>query len=213
MTSSSASATPRKPLLQFALHGLLLALLVGYWPTPRELYPDFFRSHARVLYGGGDEPRVKLGPAPPGPVREDSVMEGYTRGALEPAWRVELSTIKLGYWPSAVMLALLLATPMATRARWVAAAIGLLWLHVFALGRVGLGVWLGFEELAQGPGREPEGSVLALRTGLEVLNSNIVVIASVLLVWVVLGRPRENLSLGRLGEVFGPQLGSYPPDS
>jgi hypothetical protein len=211
MTSSNASATLRKPLLQFALHGLLLALLLGYWPTPREIYPDFLRSQARVLYGMGEEPRVKLGATVAGAMREDSVMEGYTPGDPAPSWRVEFSALKLGYWPSAVMLALLLATPMTTRARCIAAAIGLLWLHVFALGRLGLGAWLGFQELAQGPGAEVGAAILAARTGLEVLNSNIVVIASVFFAWVILGRPFEHLSLGRLGEAFGSGPGASPP--
>ena len=44
MTSSNDNARPRKSLLLFATHGLLLALLLGYWPTLREVYPEFFRS-------------------------------------------------------------------------------------------------------------------------------------------------------------------------
>ena len=207
MTSSNDNAQPRKSLLLFASHGLLLALLIGYWPTLREVYPEFLRSQARVVLNAGSEREVRLAPAIQG---EDSVMEGYVAGSEEPAWRVSLSTLNLGYWPSAVLVALLLATPLSVRARWIAALLGLLWLDAFALGRAGLAAWLGFEEVARGPGSDPEGLVLALRTGLEVLNSNIVVIASVFLAWVVLARPLETLSLGRLAEAFGPAAGGSP---
>ena len=64
--------------------------------------------------------------------------------------------------------------------------------------------------LRGGLGSTRKGLVLALRTGLEVLNSNIVVIASVFLAWVVLARPLETLSLGRLAEAFGPDAGGSP---
>ncbi len=207
MTSSNGNVRSRKPIFVFLVHALLLAVLIGYWPTPREVYPEFFRSQARFVYGAGEEPSVYLAAATRG---EDTVMEGYTPGSEEPAWRVSISAITLGYWPSAVMLALLLATPLSTRSRCIAAALGLLWLHAFALGRLGLAIWLGFEEVARGIETEASGAVLGLRTGLEVLNSNIVVIASVFLAWVVLARPLETLSMGRLGEALAPGAGGSP---
>ena len=48
MPESIRSPIPPKPVLLFAIHALVLALLIGYWPSPRAVYPGLFRAQARL---------------------------------------------------------------------------------------------------------------------------------------------------------------------
>jgi hypothetical protein len=195
---------PPKPIALFAAHALALALLVGWWPSARAVYPAVFRAQAAAVFGTGDPPEIRLRPAT-GADREekDTFVEAFPGDGGEPSWRLAISSLRLGYWPKAVLLALLLATPMTALRRAVAIALGLVWLDAFALGRLGLDIQRAFGELAREGGGDVGGALLAYRTASKVLNSNIVVIAAVLLGWAALARPRQALALGSLARVLG----------
>lgn len=202
--NSTSSPTPPKPVLVFALHALVLSLLLGYWPTPRQVYPAALRAQAEWVYGPATDPVVELRAAPEsaGAVT-DTWMEAYAANDDEPLWRIAFSAIRMGYWPSAVLVALLLATPMTAKRRLAASAIGLAWVHVVALGRIGIEILRASEELlARGTGSETR-ALIAARSASEVLNSNIVVIAVVLIGWAVVAAPRRHLDLGGLLRLLG----------
>lgn len=213
MTSTRPSPKPPKPVLLFAAHALALALLLGYWPSARAVHPPLFRLQCDLLFGS--EGTLEFLPAAAAAGEShDTWVQSYAPGASVPQWRIGLSAVRMGYWPSAVLVALLLATPLSARRRLVAVLIGLLWLDAFALGRVGLEILRAFEELRQGGAdAHAEGTLLLYRTASEVSNSNIVVIAAVLLAWVATARPRRNLALGALGRLLGVPAGSGPRGS
>lgn len=182
----------------------MLALLLGYWPSARAVYPPFFRLQCDLVFG--EAGRLEFRAAAGAPEVDDTFVESFPAGEAVPQWRISLSAVRMGWWPSAVLLALLLATPMPARRRLLAAGIGLAWLDVFAVGRVGLEILRAFGELAQGgPDAPASGSLLLYRTVSEVSNSNIVVIAAVLLAWVATAQPRRNLELGALARLIGVQ--------
>jgi hypothetical protein len=177
------------------------------------VYPGLFRAHAELLLGRGDPPAIRLRAAA-GDERlraaagadagaEDTFVEAFGAQGDEPRFRLGISALRLGYWPSAVLIALLLATPMPAARRAIAIAIGLLWLDAFALGRLGVEVGRAFAELARGDSDEVSGALLCYRTAANVLSANIVVIAAVLLGWAALARPRQSLALGSLARVLG----------
>lgn len=206
MTSSSS---PPKPILLFAAHALALALLLGYWPSARDLYPGVFRAAAGAVLGAAGDDLVLRPGVQRGAAAADSFLEGYAGETPDPEWRVTFSTLRMGYWPFAVLAALLFATPMPARRRAVALALGLLWIGAFALVRLVLEMHRAETELAHGGAKAAEeGSVLLYRSASEVLNSNIVVIAAVLLAWVVLANPQRVLRMGGLARLLGVKRGS-----
>jgi hypothetical protein len=188
----------------FALHALVLTLLLGYWPTPRALYPAWLHLQGNAVYG--DVAGVELRTAPPERYdTRDTVMEGLDPASQEPRWRARFDALSLGYWPSAALLALLLATPLGGWRRLAGALAGLVWIHGLALLRIGMEILRANAEVASGvPGAQgAAGELLALRATVEVLNSNIVTIAAVLVAWVAVARPRRSLALGSLQRLLG----------
>ncbi len=172
------------------MQAFLLSLLIGWWPTPRALYPVFVRAHAAPLIGASGSQQVTLR-ASNGKLGDvDTLMEGFVPGDRTPRWRAELSTLRLGWWPSAVLVALVLATPMTTRRRLAALCAGLLWVEIYLLLRLAAGAGYASFEARYGPGAPLTGPLHALlRTSTEVLEANGVLIAVVLLGFVVVARP------------------------
>ena len=150
MTSTSSPA-PSKSLPLFAVHALVVALLLGYWPSARDLYPDLFRAGVGAVFASGEAPSLAVRP---GRLRGDDVTDTFVErlGApeAEPRWRINLSSIRMGYWPSAVLAALLFATPMPGRRRAWALLVGFVWIGAYALGRLWLEVLRADAELAGG---------------------------------------------------------------
>jgi hypothetical protein len=199
--TSSRAEIPPKPVALFALHALALALLLGWWPTPRALYPELLYAQGNAIFAG-----ARLRAAPPERYEtRDSLMEGFAPDSGELRWRVRFDAINVGYWPSAVLLALLLATPLPARRRSLGVVGGLLWIDALALGRLAVEVLHATAEVESGaPGAAgAAGTLLLLRTSSEVLNSNIVTIAAVLLGWVAVASPRRTLELGGLERLLG----------
>jgi hypothetical protein len=181
----------------------VLALLIGYWPSARDAYPALFRALAATVFESDGPDLLLLRPAVGDSLAEkDTFVEAFDADGGEPHWRLVISAVRLGYWPSAVLMALLLATPLSARRRLLAVGAGLAWLHAFALLRLSLEIQRAFGEL-EGAGVEAGGSLLAYRTASEVLNSNIVVIAAVFLGWVAVSRPRKALEMGALSRLLG----------
>ena len=179
-----------KPVLLFAAHALALTLLIGLWPTPRAAYPGLFHAHANALLHGGE---VRLEPPPaesdPG---IDTVLVG-------PAWRSSFSVERLGWWPSAALIALLLATPLTPLRRAAAALAGLAGLDAFALARIAVEIAYANAAVAQSSGAPPSRVLeVLLRIGSESLTASIPSAAAVLVCWVVLARPRRAIDLAPL---------------
>lgn len=196
----SASATPRpppKPLPWFVAHTVALTLLLGFWPTPRAIYPALFHAHANALLASLEAPRVELAaPAPGSDARTDTVMIGSARAGEPEAWRSSFSVLRIGYWPSALLVALLLATPLSSLRRALALAGGLALVDLFTLARIGVEIAYAGYEVAHGPGGPARGPWhLLLRVGSESLTATIPAVAFVLVCWVVSASPWRSIDL------------------
>jgi hypothetical protein len=189
--SAPGPKRPPKPVLLFAAHAIALALLIGLWPTPRAAYPGLFRAHANALVRPWDvrlEPPVAADPAS----GVDTVMQGS-------AWRSSFSVERLGWWPSAALVALLLATPLSPLRRASAALIGLALLDAFALARIAVEIAYLNAEVAQvGGAALPSALRVLLRVGSESLTASIPSAAAVFVCWVALARPRSAIDLAPL---------------
>jgi hypothetical protein len=195
--SASANPRPPKPLHWFAAHAIALALLLGFWSAPRDAYPAIFHAHANALLAGLATPHVRL--AAPGPdslAGTDTAMRGAPRAGAEPAWESSFGVVRIGYWPSAALAALLLATPLAPLRRALAVAAGLALVDLFTLARIGVEIAYASYEVAHGPGGPTRGLAhLLLRVGSESLTATIPSAAFVLVCWVVLARPLRTIDL------------------
>lgn len=192
MRALRALPPPKRPGL-FAVQALLLTLAIGFWPTPRELYPGLFHAQANALFAALGAPELRLATPPPGSgVATDTLLERRAPGAAEPAWQSWFSLTRIGYWPSAALLALLLATPLRPGRRALAALAGLTLLDALTLARVGVEIAHADRALAQGMDG-PLG--LLLRIGSESLTATIPSVAFVFGCWVLVASPRRAIDL------------------
>jgi hypothetical protein len=194
------------------VQAVVLTLAIGYWPTPREQFPALFQAGAQAaLTAAGAHVQLSAAEAagPPGDAAVDTAMDGYRADGTGPVWRSQFSALRLGWWPAAGLLALLLATPMGARARLLALGGGLALLALLALGRLGLEIAYLYSELERGPGGPAQGLVhLLLRVGSESLTATIPTAAGVFVVWVLVGRPWSTLDLSALQTLLGLSRGA-----
>jgi len=204
VTPSAPSPTPSKPVVVFAAHALALTVLIGFWPTPKSLYPAGFHALGNALLGRGEVPwaRFRAPVAETGEI--DTVMQGALADLDEPAWTSKYSAVRIGYWPSAALVAFVLATPMGSRRLLASLVAGLGLLQLLTVGRACVTSAYAYYELAHGPGAPARGPLhLLLRTGSESLTASIPSAALVFVVWVLVARPRRTLDLGILRRLLG----------
>lgn len=140
---------PRSLILRF-LGGFVFAyaLLILPWPGGRELYARYFRTLGRLAFAQEGSRRIlRLEPFPAGSGHSlDTQIMLANRGQLDaagtgPVRILELDTHGVGWVPTALLLALILATPVSRGRRGRALFWGLLWIHAFILFSLGVYIW------------------------------------------------------------------------
>jgi hypothetical protein len=119
---------------------IVYALLMIPWPGLEQAYSAVFRMGANVTYGlfGGDV-GIRFRPPKEGEGEADAEITLSKRHGNAMATRhIPTQARHLGYRPTAVAVALLLATPNPWRRKWRGLFWGLLAVHVFIGLRVGL---------------------------------------------------------------------------
>jgi hypothetical protein len=205
----------RSSIPLFAAQALALALLIGHWPTPKQHYPAFLHAHAApILSWATGHPVGLRGPQSGEPADVDTVMKGYAHGSIHPLWVSRFSVTRVGYWPSAVLAALILATPLAPLRRAAALLAGLVLLDLVTLGRLGIEIAYAYYEVGHGPGQAAQGAAhFLLRVGSESLTATIPSAAAVLLIWVLVANPRRALDLASVRAFLGlDAAAAAPPD-
>jgi hypothetical protein len=200
---ASVTAQPRpKPVYGFAAHAIALSLLIGFWPTPRAVYPALFQAHANALFARLAPTDVRF--APSTLPRTDTAMSvAVPRAGAGAAWESSFSVTRLGYWPSAVLLAMLLATPLTARRRALAAVLGLALVDLFALARIGVEIAYLYQRPHE-PGPPAHGAVsVLLGVGSESLTATIPSAAFVLVCWIALATPWRAIDLGAVRALTG----------
>lgn len=146
----------RRRIVRFLLlalgYGALLQLL---WPAVGGAYRDLFLGSTRIAFGDFGEGRVVVVEAVPqkratgtdGMMYPRLVSE---RGTLS---AIAVSTFRQGYLPTAILLALILATAVPWARRWRVLPVALLVLHAFLGLRTGLALAFGFSTVQDASGR------------------------------------------------------------
>ncbi len=201
MTSSSRRR--RKPVLVFAAQAALLGVLLGLLPVASQVYPRVFNAHAEVIYNAAlgvlsPERSVRAVALDPSEHkdRRDTRLVGLGPHREPYEWRSHFRIASRGWWPTALALGMVLATPLPARRRLLAAAGAVLLMDVLVLLRVGAVVAVYFAMA------EPEPDPRWLRLGEAVIasfNSWVFGLVTVLFTWASLASPAATIDL-RLAE-------------
>lgn len=127
---------PARVLCGFFIRLLLIFIpLILLWPAVSGVYGRLLRDAGNALAGLGSGGRVWFSPATGGNPRHDTMVEVKDRQAGSQR-DTTFSSRKYGYMPSALVLALILATPVPWSRRWRAVLWGLLWVHAYVAVRL-----------------------------------------------------------------------------
>lgn len=203
-----------KPLGRFVVHAIALTLLIGFWPTPRDVFPALFHAQANAVFALLPGPSVELRtPDPASGIPTDTLLVGAPRPGAPPAWTSWFSVRRIAWWPAAALVAMLLATPLRPGRRTLAIAGGLALLDALTLGRIGVEIAYASYELVHGPGEPARGIAhLLLRTGSEALTATIPSAAFVFVTWAAVASPWRTIDLSAARALVGmpqrPRVGS-----
>ena len=117
---------------------LYLGLLLAPWPGRMAAYSTVFQAEGNLLCKPfGKQCRLRFIPPPPGAPAQACQAE-FTNRKVNASGTLPLNTHQHGYAPTAVVVALVLATPIPWRRRWRALLWGVLAVQGFVALRVSL---------------------------------------------------------------------------
>jgi hypothetical protein len=211
--SPSRARPKRKPIALFAVQAAVLGLALLFLPGVRHVYPRVFNEHANLVFHWfGDHREVRFKTLPPGTRKDgsDSRMSGYGPGYSKAQWRLIYRIQSRGWWPTAMLIGMVLATPLALRRRLIALVGGVLLLDGTLLLRIAVTAETMFG--ASGP-RPDALATRVLDPVIESFNSWVPPTVCVLLSWVVVARPSRTIDV-RGGWVAGLlRRGARPADA
>lgn len=201
------SSIPRKPVHHFLAEALILFLLLGWFPTLKGVYPSLFELQGnRVFQSFGANRALRFERLASDTKRHDMRMLGLDkRRPREPRFEARFDSTRVGYWPIAGLVALILATPM-TRSRRVASLLGgLALLDLVTLGRVAIvGQSLFVQARATRLGQELPAWGAALRVLTESVDATVPSFAFVLVIWVFVASPLRTLDVSPVESLLRP---------
>lgn len=116
---------------------LLYAVLVAPWPGVRQAYAVVFRAGATLLFGSfGSVGQVQFEPLADDQGGNDVRLICGNRRVPGVFRQASFNSVLGGYFPTAFVTALVLATPLPWPRRWKALLWGLLLINVFVASRV-----------------------------------------------------------------------------
>ena len=127
---------------------LVFGLLIAPWPEWNHFYSSYFQQMGRVAFSselGKREVEFASNNAPSRPSM-DTVMSLGNRDLIDSTGRglrakTELDTRSIGWIPTALTIALIIATPISLRRRFCALLGGLFLVHVFILFTLQSWIW------------------------------------------------------------------------
>ena len=124
---------------------LLYGLLAVPWPGLRAIYAAGYRAVGNALFGSfGRDGAVRFRPLTQGREQADTAIDLANRRRTQSTATMGHSARLIGYLPTAEVVALILATPIAWRRRWKALLWGLLLVHGLIALRVTILLLYGF---------------------------------------------------------------------
>lgn len=196
----STVAVRTKSIQLFLLQAAILLLLIGHLPNSASIYPRIVHAEANLLFGTfGPERFITFAWIEPASNEEgsDTLMRGMVRGEESRRWQAVYSVRRQGYWPSAALLAMVLATPMSRRRRALALPGAAVLLNVFLMAQVAAVGVCAFG--ASDPSGPDPGWLRAASIATRFFNSPVPSYALVFVLWTLLVRPSSGIDVRRFG--------------
>ena len=194
-------AVQTKSIQLFLLQAAILLLVIGHLPRSASIYPRIIHAEANWLFGSfGSERSIAFAWVEPASTTDgsDTRMRGMVRGEQTRRWQAVYSIRRRGYWPSAALVAMVLATPMSYRRRALALPGAVVLLNFFLMAQLsafGLCAFGASEPLAPDP-----DWFRALSITTRFFNSPVPSYALVFVLWTLLVRPSTGIDGRRFVE-------------
>lgn len=196
--SQGVSRLRPKRVHVFAAQATALALLLGFLPGMDRVYPALFNAHAQVVFNGvlavvapGHHLRIATIETDDAD-RRDTRMVGFGPGRAEREWRQFYRVFPMGWWPSAFVIGMVLATPLPWRRRGLALLGALAIADALLLIRIGVMIFLNYSITES---VDPEGWLRARGVAEESFRSWVPGLVTVLVSWVSVARPASSIDL------------------
>lgn len=166
-------------------------------------YPTVFNAHANFVFqwfGKDRYLRFKTLPPEIRKDRADSRMTGHGPRSNRSQWRLIYRITSRGWWPTAFLIGMILATPLPWRRRLLALVAGVVILDALILAR------LASMAAALFGASEPvpvEAWVRALDPLTESFNSWVPPVVSILIAWVAVAKPARTVDVRATGTPLG----------
>ena len=195
-------------VVEAAAIALVLGLLPLALPGPTTGYARIFNAHAEPIYNTvlrwvSPERRVRMATLDPSQYadRRDTRMVGFGPYREPREFRQFYRVHTMGWWPTAVVTGLVLATPLPWRRRLLTWLAALLLVDALLLLRVGVMVWVNFAASVPGAG---EGWERARQVAGESFTSWVPPMVIALVAWAAVGRPASSVDWSAALRLLGP---------
>ncbi len=193
----------------FLFIAAILLLLIGHLPNSASIYPRIVHAEANLLFRSfGSDRSITFAGIDPASTADgsDTQMRGMVRGEETRRWQAVYSVRRQGYWPSAALLAMVLATPMSGRRRALALPGAAVLLNVFLMAQVAA-VGLCAFGASEPTGPDP-GWLRALSIATRLFNSPVPSYALVFVLWTLLARPSTGIDVCRVAGLWARRPGA-----
>jgi hypothetical protein len=207
-----SSETQAKRAQVFLLQAALLSLLLGFLPGTDRVYPTAFNAHAQVVFNAalsvampGHHVRMDTIDPSLNADRRDTRMVGYGPQQKQRLWRQFYRTFGLGWWPTAFVAGMVLATPLPWGRRVLALLGGVALVDLLTMVRVGVMLFLNYAVTEEG------GIWIKARDVAEAsFTSWVPPLVIVLFSWAAVARPSSTIDLGPARRLLAGPEGSGP---
>jgi hypothetical protein len=193
-----AVAARTKSVQLFLLQAAILLLVIGHFPNSTSIYPRIVHAEANLLFGAfGAGRSIAFTGVEPASTADgsDTRMWGMVRGEQTRRWQAVYSIRRRGYWPTAALVAMVLATPMSRRRRaWAVPGAAVL-LNIFLMAQLAAFGLCAFG--ASEPSGPDPGWLRAVSVATRFFNSPVPSYAVVFMLWTLLVRPSAGIDVRR----------------
>lgn len=192
---------PLRALARFAIivvvlyAGAMLAYRpVGPWPGAGRFHAHCLAALAQAAYGGANGDRsVTFSVISPPPSDGNDIQMTVGR-----KWQATTSSLLAGYGPAAMVVALIVATPIRWRRRLIALATGLILMHGLIILRMGAHLWFALNgpDAPAGQSSPSTNDSLTQHLGVAMYGPSIAYATAVLIWLVVAVRTRDLARFG-----------------
>ncbi len=189
-----SDAVRTKSIQLFLLQAAIWLLVIGHFPNLASVYPKVVHAEANRLFGSlGSERSIVFTEIDPASIADgsDTLMRGIVQGEQSRRWQAIYSIRRRGFWPTAALIAVVLATPMRRRRRMFAVPGSAVLLNIFLMVQLAAVGVCAFG--ASDPSGPDPGWLRAMSITTGFFNSPVPSYTLVFVLWTLLARPSTGI--------------------